>query len=129
MFEFTTFGKVDLGSGSRDDEIRAQCAARRPQFDAIAALLRCLDSRALVEMEVGKSRAAVIRRLRKSLPQFENRAHETPAPSVVEIAEMTKKAAKRQPPVGLDDLDLRAPAQQVHLFGACFQSHCRIIER
>src|ERR1019366_7404125 len=79
-------------------------------------------------MEIGKPRAAIISRLRESFPQLEDGAHETPAPGIVEIAEVTQKAAKRQPSIGLDQLDFGSSAKQVYLGRPGLKRRCGIVE-
>src|ERR1700693_3397350 len=86
--QFAALREVDIGSGTADDKIRREGPARCLQFDLVAKLFRRLDRRALVQMEIGKPRAAIVGRLPESLPQLEDGAHETPAPGIVQIAEM-----------------------------------------
>ncbi len=90
--------------------------------------LRALDRRAFVQREIGVTRAAVISRLRKAFAHLEDLAHEAPAPGIVEIAEMAQEAAKGQPAIGLDHLDLSAAAEQMHFGGARLQRGRRIVE-
>ena len=128
IIQFAALRKVDMGAGTADDKIRRNGTARRLQFDGVADLPCRLDRRAFVEMEIGEPRAAVVGRLRESLPQLENGAHETPAPGIVQIAEMPQEATKGQPSIGLDQLDFSPAAKQVYLFRARLKRGCCVIE-
>src|SRR6266446_1565761 len=57
-----------------------------------------------VEHEIGVLRAAVISVLRKALAQAEDRAHEAPAPGIIELGEVPQEARERDPAIGLDQL-------------------------
>src|SRR3954470_7527426 len=126
--QLATSGKIHVDAGAADDEIRRYGAARRLQFDALAGLARGLKRRALVQCEIGMARAAIIGRLRKAFAHVEDAAHEAPAQGIVEIAEMAEEAAKSQPAIGLDQLDLRPTTQQMHLRRASLERGRRIVE-
>src|ERR1044071_2204951 len=55
---------------------------------------------------------AIVGRLRKAFSHLENGAHEAPAPGIIQIAKMPKKAAEGEPAVGQEYLDFRPPAAQ-----------------
>ena len=87
----------------RDDRAPARCSSRcaRP------SIARALENRRRRDAaRNSRAGAAVIGRLREALAQRQDRAHEAPAPGIVEIAEMAQEAAEGQPAIGLDDLRL-----------------------
>ena len=71
---------------------------------------------------------AIVGRLRKTFPHLQNGAHEAPAPGIVQIAKMPKEAAEGQPAIGLDHLDLRPAAEQMHFGRAGLQRGRGIVE-
>ena len=121
--------KIHVGAGRADDEIGCERALWRPQLDAASRFGGGFDRRALMKMKIGVTPAAIVGRLRKSFPHLEDGAHETPAPGILEIAEMTQEAAKGQPDIGLDQLDLGSAAKQMHLGRTGFQRGRGIVER
>src|ERR1700754_2090385 len=105
MLQLRTAGKIHHDAGGADHEIDGNLAAWRAQLDAVDSLSRRFDRRAFVQMERRMPGAAIVGRLRKSLPQFKNGAHEAPAPGIVELGEMPEEAAEGQPTIRLHQLD------------------------
>src|ERR1700729_3666957 len=81
-----------------------------------------------MQMEIGKSSATVVSRLRKPFPQLQNGAHEPPAPFVVEIAKVPQEAAKGQPSIWLDHLYFSPAAKQVNFRSTSLKRHRCIVE-